>query len=149
MPNEAYIQTRNVSGELRFFSTLAEAWNYAEKDPTVWKVSFALSTGERVRLVERDGQWVYEDIVAEVTKRLDQATEKVLDQLKTTELPGKVFVIDSLSAMVPDKKDVAIPLKDLRVGSSGSEPVVPSRSWLKTYDDIVKSTIPDPGKKEP
>lgn len=69
------IQTRNEDGALEHFATLAEAFEHAKKDETVWKISFFVTgldsdTGrERVRLVkvvdDRKIQtfWVYEPIV--------------------------------------------------------------------------------------
>jgi hypothetical protein len=42
------VQTRRENGELRFFLTLKEALEDA-KDEQVWKISFNLSTRERVR----------------------------------------------------------------------------------------------------
>jgi hypothetical protein len=45
------VQTRDESGELRFFKTFAEAYSYAKAHTDVWKLSFSLPTGERVRLV--------------------------------------------------------------------------------------------------
>ncbi len=64
------VQTRAANGSLRYFDTINEAFDWSEIDSTVWKISFPLPTGERVRLVknyERE-QWVYEDIMKEVDK---------------------------------------------------------------------------------
>lgn len=47
------IQTRRNSGEIRFFLTLKESLADA-KDRNVWKISFGLPNGERVRLVRAD-----------------------------------------------------------------------------------------------
>lgn len=55
-------QTRDNDGGLRFFATLAEAMEYANKTPDVWKVSFSLPNGERVRLVYINGNWIYSQI---------------------------------------------------------------------------------------
>lgn len=54
-------QTRRDSGELRYFNTFEEALKDADVDREVWKISFGLPTGERVRLVKRDiyGTWAY------------------------------------------------------------------------------------------
>lgn len=64
---ELEVQTRNEGGEIKYFSTLTEAKQHAEEDPTVWKISFSLPTGERVRLVKRNGAeidfWVYEPLM--------------------------------------------------------------------------------------
>lgn len=45
-----HVQTRRNDGEIKTFDTLKEAMEDA-KDLEVWKVSFALPTGERVRLI--------------------------------------------------------------------------------------------------
>lgn len=49
---EMEIQTRNTEGELRYFSTFAEAWQHRLVDTSVWKISFSIQTGERIRLVK-------------------------------------------------------------------------------------------------
>jgi hypothetical protein len=73
------VQTRSKSGELRFFPSLKEAFAHAETDDQVWKISFAVESGERVRLVrqwrlpstvEPRSNWVYENILDEVLKQL-------------------------------------------------------------------------------
>lgn len=70
------VQTRNARGELQFFSTLDAAFHHAEEDPTVWKISFPVTTNERVRLVKgADGKWVYENIMDEVLKTLEKEGE--------------------------------------------------------------------------
>ena len=62
-------QTR-ANGELRFFNTMNEAMEYAKSNPEVWKISFGLPTGERIRLVHTviEGQvnWIYEPILFNV-----------------------------------------------------------------------------------
>lgn len=45
-------QTRTEKGELRYFETLEAAMKYSQKNTDVWKISFPVSTGERVRLVK-------------------------------------------------------------------------------------------------
>lgn len=65
------VQTRNIRGELQYFTTLKAAFDHAAEDPTVWKVSFGLPSGERVRLVREGDDWVYEDIMAEVLKKYE------------------------------------------------------------------------------
>jgi hypothetical protein len=47
------IQTRSHTGEIRIFPSLKEAMAETEKDTEIWKVSFSLPNGERVRLVRR------------------------------------------------------------------------------------------------
>jgi len=47
-----------------------EAMEYAKSNPEVWKISFGLPTGERIRLVHTviEGQvnWIYEPILFNV-----------------------------------------------------------------------------------
>jgi hypothetical protein len=47
---DSEFQTRTTAGGLMFYKTLAEAMTAAKKDLEVWKVSFGLPNGERVRL---------------------------------------------------------------------------------------------------
>lgn len=61
------VQTRNERGGLRFFSSLEEAMKTVERDPSIWKVSFALENGERVRLTRLNtaegDKWIYDPII--------------------------------------------------------------------------------------
>ena len=67
------VQTRSVRGELKFFPTVKEGFEAAEEDPEIFKVSFGLPSGERVRLVRgEDGKFFYEDLMTEVLKGLDE-----------------------------------------------------------------------------
>lgn len=61
-------QTRSEENGLTYFSTLKEAIEAWKNDPSVWKISFVLETGERVRLVyDIDfDKWVYEPIKLEI-----------------------------------------------------------------------------------
>ncbi len=83
-------QTRSNDGALNYFSTLKEALDFANSknrvilelgDPTyiptqeqlapcVWKISFALVTGERVRLIWEDQNWVFRQMDDEVAEML-------------------------------------------------------------------------------
>lgn len=61
------IQTRSEETGMNNYKTFSEAMQEAEKDSSVWKISFNLN-GERVRLIRRqedDGtfSWVYEPIL--------------------------------------------------------------------------------------
>ena len=63
-------QTRSETTGLNYFNTLAEALKAAEKDDTIWKISFSISENrgasaiyysvppERVVLESVDGKWV-------------------------------------------------------------------------------------------
>ena len=65
------VQTRSDRGELKYFSTVKEAFAEADKDPEIYKVSFGVPSGERVRLVRgEDGNFYYEDIMAAVEEEL-------------------------------------------------------------------------------
>lgn len=69
------IQTRAEDGSLEIFSTFGEAWRFA-KNPVnqVWKISFSLPTGERVRLVRSET----EEMRFEV-QQMEDAVSSVLD----------------------------------------------------------------------
>jgi len=58
------VQTRSESHGINYYETLALAIAAADNDETIWKISFSLATGERVRLVY-DGVvgWIYEPLV--------------------------------------------------------------------------------------
>jgi hypothetical protein len=53
------VQTRSEETGLKFHKTIREALDYAEKDKTVWKISFS-SGKERVRLVKDNEDWKLE-----------------------------------------------------------------------------------------
>lgn len=56
-------QTRSEETGLANWDSLEDAINAAEKDATIWKISFTLqNTGERIRLVLKDEGWTYEPI---------------------------------------------------------------------------------------
>jgi hypothetical protein len=63
------IQTRSEETGLRTFSTLVNAFTHAKEDLTVWKISFEVPSGERVRLVRNTDQgddlntWFYEPLM--------------------------------------------------------------------------------------
>jgi hypothetical protein len=60
------VQTRSDGGELKYFDSLKEAFEYAEKHHDVWKISFNFGN-ERVRLVrdeEYPSQFVYVPIIS-------------------------------------------------------------------------------------
>lgn len=76
--SEFQVQTRAVGGELRYFPTLKAAVGHAEADKDVWKISFDLPNGERVRLVrhwldEEHSLFEYSDLMEEVKDVLAKA----------------------------------------------------------------------------
>lgn len=87
--DEAFeIQTRSHEGEIRYFKKFREALDFSktthekarisspnEHDQVVWKISFSLHSGERVRLIldESDGwnwHWILEQMEDEVAEEL-------------------------------------------------------------------------------
>lgn len=57
------VQTRSETNGIRNFPSVKEALKHTTEDDTVWKVSFALASGERVRLVRTTAdEWMYESI---------------------------------------------------------------------------------------
>jgi hypothetical protein len=56
------IQTRNHLGEILDHKTLQDALAHAREDQTVWKISFEIIDGSRVRLIKTDEGWTYENI---------------------------------------------------------------------------------------
>lgn len=59
------VQTRSETMGLCTFSTLKDAIKFATGDESVWKISFGLPSGERMRFVRRDSEWVYEALFLE------------------------------------------------------------------------------------
>jgi len=59
-------QSRSETSGLQYFDTLQQALDSAGADSSIWKISFSLPTGERVRLVRNEASWIYDPIV--VTK---------------------------------------------------------------------------------
>ena len=56
-------QTRSEDTGTNYFSSLAEALEEAFNDRTVWKISFSLPNGERVRLVNNgEGLFMLEQL---------------------------------------------------------------------------------------
>ena len=53
------VQMRAQNGVLQSFSSLSEAIAAAQKDETIWKISFPLPTGERCRLEKEHNAWLY------------------------------------------------------------------------------------------
>lgn len=76
---EFEVQTRRESGELRYFKSFKEAWKDAADDETVWKISFSLPNGERVRMVRQQvgrydehSYFAYSDLMDEVLDTLNK-----------------------------------------------------------------------------
>lgn len=76
MDEDFDIQIKSTGGQVQFYTTIREAVKQAEKDPTIWKISFNIASGERIRLVrveptfwdriffwrEKETEWVYSPI---------------------------------------------------------------------------------------
>jgi len=69
---ELTVQTRNENGELRYFSSITDAFEYANHEADVWKISFDDSNGKRIRLTRREVNglilWEYSPITAEIAE---------------------------------------------------------------------------------
>lgn len=52
LENTFQVQTRSDEGGLRYFGSLQEAFDYAEKNKDVWKISFNAEDGSRCRFVK-------------------------------------------------------------------------------------------------
>jgi len=90
------VQTRSTDGAIQDFETFREALDYANKinDEAlakfeggaplgdlviVWKISFSLPNGERIRLVKEDEKWILrqmEDEVEEILKLKEEAKKE-------------------------------------------------------------------------
>jgi hypothetical protein len=62
------IQTRSDINGINMFESFEAAMREAENDETIWKISFSLPNGERIRLVKEGGydpdkRWIYDPIV--------------------------------------------------------------------------------------
>jgi hypothetical protein len=67
------VQTRSEVTGINFYPTFKAALEEADQDNTIWKISFSLSTGERIRLIKYEditekAIWVYEPIVIDYKK---------------------------------------------------------------------------------
>ena len=72
------VQTRNHSGELKFFQTPKEAFDYAEENSSVWKVSFEGTRFVRVEAV--DGKWVW--AYQPMDKIIEETAERMMESLQ-------------------------------------------------------------------
>ena len=58
-------QTRSEDTGLANHLTLQDALQASCDDPTIWKISFEIIDGTRVRLIKVDGVgWVYENVMS-------------------------------------------------------------------------------------
>lgn len=65
------IQTRSEVNGLVFWPTLDEAQAAADKDETIWKISYTGEDGVRVRLVRQEnGSWKDEPLMDAVNEAL-------------------------------------------------------------------------------
>lgn len=87
------VQIRSNAGEILAFPTLKAALDFAkernkplfedrtltneESAALIWKISFSLPTGERIRLVFEDYEWVLRQMDDEVEKILNQRNSKI------------------------------------------------------------------------
>ena len=71
------VQTRNHSGELKFFQTVKEAFDYAEENSSVWKVSFDETRFVRVETVDGKWAWAYQPMDKIVESAIEEATKQL------------------------------------------------------------------------
>lgn len=72
--SDAYrYQTRSESTGIDYHETMAEAISAAEKDQSIWKISFS-TADERIRLVRNGDCWVYEPLMNEVSKAMEEVS---------------------------------------------------------------------------
>jgi hypothetical protein len=63
---DPHVQTRSEDGGLGYFTSITAAMKEAERDHSIWKISWADATsGDQIRLVRNTklGAWVYEPLV--------------------------------------------------------------------------------------
>ena len=57
------IQTRSEEKGIHNHKTLQDALRIAGDDQTIWKISFEICDGTRVRLVKTQEGWIYENVM--------------------------------------------------------------------------------------
>lgn len=60
MSDDDKVQTRSDGGELLLFDDIRAALAHAERDRTVWKISFNAANGDRIRLIRYGVGWMLE-----------------------------------------------------------------------------------------
>jgi hypothetical protein len=63
LAGDPHVQTRSEDGGLGYFVSISAAMEEAERDHSIWKISWMdITSGDRVRLVrnQKIGAWVYE-----------------------------------------------------------------------------------------
>lgn len=76
------VQTRNHSGELKFFQTPKEAFDYAEENPSVWKVSFDGTRFVKVEGINGKWAWDYQPMDRIVENAINEAAERMMKSLQ-------------------------------------------------------------------
>lgn len=90
---EIEVQTRSESGRLNFFSSVTEAYQAWEKDPTIWKISFS---GHRFRPKTKKELWslLSEDKMRRMSEKYAKALENELFWINQSLMPeDKYFQI--------------------------------------------------------
>lgn len=70
------VQTRSEENGLVELTSLKDAFAKAKKDKTIWKISFSLDNGERVRPTRQEDSvigevWIYESLIDEVVEEME------------------------------------------------------------------------------
>lgn len=63
MDNLYRVQTRSEETGIKNFPTLMDALAAARDDASIWKISFDICDGTRVRLIWEDSKWVYQNMI--------------------------------------------------------------------------------------
>jgi len=56
-------QTRSEDGTLQNFKTLQDALEAGRNDLTIWRISFEIADGTRIRLLRTNEGWTYENVM--------------------------------------------------------------------------------------
>ena len=64
MLNPTNIQTRSDKNGIETHKTFQDALAFSREDLTIWKISFEISDGTRIRLIKTSIGWIYEDIMS-------------------------------------------------------------------------------------
>jgi len=73
-----YFQTRSETDGIGIHPTFEAALAEFKRNPTVWKVSFSLPTGERIRLVRFADNLVYEPLLIDANMGYERKKKKCL-----------------------------------------------------------------------
>jgi hypothetical protein len=56
-------QTRSEQTGIQTYKTFMDAMQATRDDKTIWKISFDLCDGDRIRLIKTEDGWIYENVM--------------------------------------------------------------------------------------